>query len=75
MLMVHVNGKDYEVEQDTKLMRFLRDDLRSYFSKGRMQPGRVRNLHGAGGWKSHKGMYSNAFQAAGKICSHSGRAE
>ena len=28
MLMVHVNGKDYEVEQDTKLMRFLRDDLR-----------------------------------------------
>ena len=23
MLMVHVNGKDYEVEQDTKLMRFL----------------------------------------------------
>ena len=28
MLMVHVNGKDYEVEQDTKLMRFLRVDLR-----------------------------------------------
>ena len=28
MLRVHVNGKDYETEQDTKLMRFLRDDLR-----------------------------------------------
>ena len=27
MLRVHVNGKDYETEQDTKLMRFLRDDL------------------------------------------------
>ncbi|MDO4600084.1 MAG: 2Fe-2S iron-sulfur cluster-binding protein, partial [[Ruminococcus] gnavus] len=28
MLRVHVNGKDYETEQDTKLMRFLRDNLR-----------------------------------------------
>ena len=28
MLTVHVNGKDYNVEKDTKLMRFLRDDLR-----------------------------------------------
>ena len=28
MLMVHVNGKDYEVEKDTKLMRFLRDELK-----------------------------------------------
>lgn len=28
MLTVHVNGKDYEVERDTKLMRFLRDDLK-----------------------------------------------
>lgn len=28
MYTVHVNGKDYQVEQDKKLMRFLRDDLR-----------------------------------------------
>lgn len=28
MLTVHVNGKDYQVEQDQKLMRFLRDKLR-----------------------------------------------
>mgnify|MGYP001186111617 FL=1 len=34
MLMVHVNGKDYEVEQDTKLMRFLRDDLKDGCSQG-----------------------------------------
>lgn len=27
MFRVHVNGKDYEVENDKKLMRFLRDDL------------------------------------------------
>ncbi|CUX46606.1 selenium-dependent xanthine dehydrogenase [Clostridium sp. C105KSO13] len=27
MFKVHVNGKDYQVEQDKKLMRFLRDDL------------------------------------------------
>lgn len=27
MLTVHVNGKDHEVEKDTKLMRYLRDDL------------------------------------------------
>ena len=28
MFTVHVNGKDYQAEQDKKLMRFLRDDLR-----------------------------------------------
>lgn len=28
MFTVHVNGKDYQTEQDKKLMRFLRDDLR-----------------------------------------------
>lgn len=28
MLTVHVNGKDYQVERDGKLMRFLRDELR-----------------------------------------------
>jgi aldehyde oxidoreductase len=28
MLTIHVNGKDYQIEQDKKLMRFLRDDLR-----------------------------------------------
>lgn len=28
MYTVNVNGKDYEIEQDKKLMRFLRDDLR-----------------------------------------------
>lgn len=28
MYTVHVNGKEYQVEQDKKLMRFLRDDLR-----------------------------------------------
>lgn len=27
MFTVHVNGKDYQVEKDKKLMRFLRDDL------------------------------------------------
>ena len=74
MLMVHVNGKDYEVEQDTKLMRFLRDDLRltsvkDGCSQGACEPARC--------WWMEKpqGMYSNAFQAAGKNCSHSGRAE
>ncbi|WP_334159908.1 molybdopterin cofactor-binding domain-containing protein, partial [Muricomes intestini] len=28
MFTVHVNGMDYQAEQDNKLMRFLRDDLR-----------------------------------------------
>ncbi len=28
MFIIHVNGKDYQIEQDKKLMRFLRDDLR-----------------------------------------------
>ena len=74
MLMVHVNGKDYEVEQDTKLMRFLRDDLRLTSVKDGCSQGACGTctvlVDG-----SHKGMYSNAFQAAGKICSHSGRAE
>lgn len=75
MLMVHVNGKDYEVEQDTKLMRFLRDDLRLTSVKDGCSQGACGTCTVLVDGKATRACDSNAFQAAGKICSHSGRAE
>ena len=63
MLMVHVNGKDYEVEQDTKLMRFLRDDLRLTSVKDGCSQGACGTCTVLVDGKATKGMYSNAFQA------------
>ena len=65
---VWINGQEIEADADRKLIDVLRNDV----CEGRVQRGRLRNLYGAGGRKSHQGLRAEDGAHGGKAHSHRG---
>ena len=73
MFRCMVNKKEYVVEKDQKLIRFLRDELKLKSVKDGCSQGSLRHLYGAGGREGCESLHPDDVKDGRQRDPHGGR--